>query len=121
MNYRHFAVDQIMKQSFALALLFLFTGNTLSHAIDCYVSPNVDDTNSGSEDHPWKTIQKAADTLNADDSTDVLFYLLSPRPLKEGGYGGGGHMVNTHFPGPFTGVEERTFDAIRSVVDQVLK
>ncbi len=55
-------------------------------------------------------------------STDVSFYLPSLRVLKEGGYEGGGHMVYTHFPGPFAEtVEERTFDAIRSVVDQISK
>ena len=55
-------------------------------------------------------------------STDVSFYLPSLRVLREGGYEGGGHMVYTHFSGPFAeNVEKRTFDAIRSVVNHVLK
>jgi len=55
-------------------------------------------------------------------SMDVSFYLPSLRVLREGGYEGGGHMVYTHFPGPFAeNVEERTFKAMRSVLNQVLE
>ena len=55
-------------------------------------------------------------------SNDVSFYLPSLRVLKEGGYEGGGHMMYTQFTGPFQeDVEERTFAAIRKVVEQVLK
>ena len=53
-------------------------------------------------------------------SNDVSFYLPSLRVLKEGGYEGGGHMMYTQFTGPFQeDVEERTFAAIRKVVEQV--
>lgn len=53
-------------------------------------------------------------------STDVSFYLPSLRVLQEGGYEGGGHMVYTQFTGPFEeDVEERTFRAIRSVIEKV--
>ena len=53
-------------------------------------------------------------------STDVSFYLPSRRVLQEGGYEGGGHMMYTQFTGPFKDdVEELTFRAIRSVVNQV--
>jgi neutral ceramidase len=55
-------------------------------------------------------------------SNDVSFYLPSLRVLKEGGYEGGGHMMYTQFTGPFQeDVEERTFAAIRKVVEQVSK
>jgi hypothetical protein len=53
-------------------------------------------------------------------SNDVSFYLPSFRVLKEGGYEGGGHMMYTQFTGPFQeDVEQRTFAAIRKVVEQV--
>jgi len=53
-------------------------------------------------------------------SNDVSFYLPSLRVLKEGGYEGGGHMMYTQFTGPFQeDVEQRTFAAIRKVVEQV--
>jgi len=51
-------------------------------------------------------------------SNDVFGYLPSLRVLKEGGYEGGGHMVYTKFPGPFTEtVETRVFETI----DQLLR
>ena len=54
-------------------------------------------------------------------SNDVSFYLPSLRVLKEGGYEGGGHMKYTQFTGPFQkDVEERTFAAIKKVIEQVL-
>ena len=53
-------------------------------------------------------------------SNDVFGYLPSLRVLKEGGYEGGGHMVYTKFPGPFTEtVEERIFEAVERLVKQV--
>ena len=53
-------------------------------------------------------------------SNDVFGYLPSLRVLKEGGYEGGGHMVYTKFPGPFTEtVEERIFETVERLVRQV--
>jgi hypothetical protein len=37
-----------------------------------YVATNGSDTNDGSQAHPWKTIQKAANTLNAGDTAVIL-------------------------------------------------
>ena len=53
-------------------------------------------------------------------SNDVFGYLPSLRVLREGGYEGGGHMVYTKFPGPFTvTVEERVFETIDRLVRAV--
>ncbi len=53
-------------------------------------------------------------------SNDVFGYLPSLRVLKEGGYEGGGHMVYTKFPGPFTEtVEQRVFETIERLVEEV--
>lgn len=53
-------------------------------------------------------------------SNDVFGYLPTLRVLKEGGYEGGGHMVYTKFPGPFTEtVEERVFETIDRLVREV--
>ena len=52
-------------------------------------------------------------------SNDVFGYLPSLRVLKEGGYEGGGHMVYTKFPGPFTEtVEQRIFDTIERLATE---
>ena len=53
-------------------------------------------------------------------SNDVFGYLPTLRVLKEGGYEGGGHMVYTKFPGPFTEtVETRVFETIERLVQEV--
>ncbi|MCP4786575.1 MAG: hypothetical protein GY903_07675 [Fuerstiella sp.] len=53
-------------------------------------------------------------------SNDVFGYLPTLRVLKEGGYEGGGHMVYTKFPGPFTEtVEERVFETLDRLVQEV--
>ena len=53
-------------------------------------------------------------------SNDVFGYLPTLRVLKEGGYEGGGHMVYTKFPGPFTKtVEKRVFETIERLVEEV--
>lgn len=53
-------------------------------------------------------------------SNDVFGYLPTLRVLKEGGYEGGGHMIYTKFPGPFTEtVEERVFETLDRLVRQV--
>ena len=36
-----------------------------------YISPTGDDQNTGSEDQPWRTVQKAAETLNAGDTVYI--------------------------------------------------
>ena len=52
-------------------------------------------------------------------SNDVFGYLPTLRVLKEGGYEGGGHMVYTKFPGPFTEtVENRVFETIERLVKE---
>ena len=53
-------------------------------------------------------------------SNDVFGYLPTLSVLKEGGYEGGGHMVYTKFPGPFTEtVETRVFETIERLVKEV--
>lgn len=53
-------------------------------------------------------------------SNEVMCYIPSERILKEGGYEGEESMIYYGFPGPFAaGVEDRVFDAIRSVMKKV--
>jgi neutral ceramidase len=53
-------------------------------------------------------------------SNDVFGYLPTRRVLIEGGYEGGGHMIYTKFPGPFTDtVEERVFETLDRLVRKV--
>lgn len=53
-------------------------------------------------------------------SNEVFGYLPSLRVLREGGYEGGGAMMYTEFPGPFTEtVEQQMFDAIERLVQEI--
>lgn len=54
-------------------------------------------------------------------SNEVFGYLPSLRVLREGGYEGGGAMMYTEFPGPFTEtVEQQVFDMIERLVGQTI-
>lgn len=53
-------------------------------------------------------------------SNHVFGYLPSLRVLREGGYEGGGAMIYSAYPGPFTeSVEERLIGKVRELVEQV--
>ncbi|MBL7044886.1 MAG: neutral/alkaline non-lysosomal ceramidase N-terminal domain-containing protein [Pirellulaceae bacterium] len=53
-------------------------------------------------------------------SNDVFGYLPTLRVLQEGGYEGGGHMIYTKFPGPFTDtIEERVFETLDRLVREM--
>jgi hypothetical protein len=53
-------------------------------------------------------------------SNDVFGYVPSLRVLREGGYEGGGAMLYTSLPGPFTEtVEERIYEKIDELVQEV--
>jgi len=53
-------------------------------------------------------------------SSEVMCYIPSDRILKQGGYEGEESMIYYGFPGAFAdGVEDRVFDAIRSVMKKV--
>jgi neutral ceramidase len=60
------------------------------------------------------------DTWVAGYSNDVMGYIPSLRVLKEGGYEGGGAMINYGRPGPLApGVEEAIAGKVREVVKRV--
>ncbi len=55
-------------------------------------------------------------------SNHVFGYLPSLRVLKEGGYEGGGAMIYSAYPGPFTEtVEQRMIDKVQKLAGQVSK
>src|SRR5690349_19890427 len=62
MQYRHNAT---------LALLLVLARTAPLKAADYHVATDGDDGNPGSADEPWKTVQKAADTMNPGDSVTV--------------------------------------------------
>jgi hypothetical protein len=75
----------IVPQSPVLALLQFETGRTY------YVAPNGNDSNPGSESQPWRTIQHAANTLQAGETVLV----------KEGTYSEYVRPANSGTPGEY--------------------
>jgi len=73
---------------FSLVLVWLLCISTWAQAKTYYVANNGNDSNPGTEEKPWLTIQKAAETIVAGDTVYV----------KEGTYNGFGvHTVGTSF------------------------
>jgi hypothetical protein len=68
-------------------------------AADYYVAPAGLDTNPGSQAQPWKTIQKAADTLAAGDTVYVHAGRYSPVMVNVSGSAAGGFVTFCNYPG----------------------
>jgi hypothetical protein len=65
-----------------------------------YVTPNGDDANAGDTDHPWRTIQHAADTMVAGDTVLIRNGVYHER-VRTGHEGdvAGGYIVFSAYPG----------------------
>ena len=64
----------ILLAGLATALLLIRCdqrGNAVAASAIYYVTPDGDDANPGTESQPWRTIQKAADTLVAGDTVYI--------------------------------------------------
>jgi hypothetical protein len=64
-----------------------------------YVSLLGNDSNSGTETQPWKTIQKAADTLSAGDTALVRNGIYSPVTVNVSGSKVKGNITFQNYPG----------------------
>ncbi len=53
-------------------LIIIIITPGIAHASSYYVSPSGNDSNSGTQSNPWRTIQKAANTVSAGDSVTVM-------------------------------------------------
>ena len=70
-----------------IALFFLFLANNQVQAATYRVSTSGNDANPGTEAQPWKTIQKAADTMVAGDTVIVAAGTYDERVTKISGSG----------------------------------
>lgn len=64
-----------------------------------YVSPTGSDSNPGTEAQPWRTIQKAADTLVAGDTVCVKAGTYQERVIPQNSGSAGNYIVYAAYPG----------------------
>ena len=64
-----------------------------------YVSLDGDDSYPGNETHPWKTIQKAADTLIAGDTVYIKAGTYNERVIPKNSGSPGNYITYTAYPG----------------------
>ncbi len=71
----------------------------ITHAADFFVSPQGDDANAGTVDQPWRTIQKAADTLAPGDTVFVRDGVYNEAVnINVSGSRAGGFVTFANFP-----------------------
>ena len=73
----------MMRKVILIGSVFLLSFTTAAIGATYYVAPTGSDSNSGTEARPWRTIQKAADTIDSGDTVIV----------KDGTYTGSGYAV----------------------------
>ena len=76
-----------------------FTLDVLRFAPYYYVSTDGDDDNPGTEAQPWRTIQKAADTLVAGDTVYIKAGTYQERVIPQNSGTAGNYIVYTAYPG----------------------
>lgn len=64
-----------------------------------HVAPTGNDGNPGTEAQPWRTIQKAADTLNAGETVYVKAGTYAPFSLTRSGSAAAGPIIFSAYPG----------------------
>jgi hypothetical protein len=82
-----------------LAVMLLFAGVGVASAADYYVALDGDNTNPGNETHPWKTVQKAADTLVAGDTVYIKAGTYNERVMPRNNGASGNYITYTAYPG----------------------
>ena len=76
-----------------------------------YVAPNGDDANPGTEAQPWRTIQKAADTLVAGDTVYVRAGTYAERVVPRNSGAEDSAITYTAYPGETVTIDGTDVDA----------
>jgi len=66
---------------------------------DCYVAPNGNDSNPGTESQPWLTIQQAANTLTAGDTAYIRAGTYAERVFPQNSGDAGQYITYAAYPG----------------------
>ncbi len=74
-------------------------GTSASTGSVYYVDPGGSDSNPGTEDYPWETIQKAADTLVAGDTVYIKAGTYQERVVPQNSGSPGNYITYAAYPG----------------------
>ncbi|MBI5819497.1 MAG: right-handed parallel beta-helix repeat-containing protein [Verrucomicrobia bacterium] len=89
-----------MRFLFVLPLVaLLLAASRLASAAEYCVDPKGDDANTGTESQPWKTLQKAADTLVAGDTVRIKAGTYHERVIPKNSGSAGKPITYAAFPG----------------------
>ena len=83
----------------AVCLLSLLAAATNISAANYYVAASGDDTSPGSEERPWRSIQKAANVLTPGDTVYVRAGIYSRATINVSGSEAGGLVRFLNYPG----------------------
>ena len=83
----------------SVATLLSEEGPSAASATVYYVAPTGSNSNPGTEDQPWRTIQKAADTLVAGDTVHIKAGTYQERVVPQNPGSAGNIIVYTAYPG----------------------
>ncbi len=81
------------------ALVVLIAMCSAARGVDYYVAPDGNDANPGTEAGPWKTIQKAADTLVAGDTVHIKAGTYKERVIPQKSGSAGKYITYAAHPG----------------------
>ena len=88
-----------MMANLKLIVALLLAASCLASAAEYCVDPKGDDANAGTESQPWKTLQKAADTLVAGDTVRIKAGTYHERVIPKNSGSPGKPITYAAFPG----------------------
>ncbi len=83
----------------AVLLLWSVAAPLPASAATYYVATDGDNGNSGDQDHPWRDIQHAADTMVAGDTVYVKAGVYQERVVPQSSGSAGNYIIYAAFPG----------------------
>ncbi len=82
-----------------LLIIFVLSFSVSLYGTTYYVAPNGSNSNSGSESQPWRTIQKAADTMTAGDVVYIKAGTYNERVIPKNSGSANNYIVYSAYPG----------------------
>jgi hypothetical protein len=93
--------SSVVKNSFTKYVLIIFAilFSVSSYGTTYYVAPNGSNSNAGTENQPWRTIQKAADNMIAGDIVYMKAGIYNERIIPKNSGSVNNYIVYSAFPG----------------------